>query len=584
MATRFSELGIIASRVLGWDLNPNIDHRENLAVWFSGLGIMANRVFGWNENPGIENGEDLVVQRVVSAADVFQRDEGSPSRSSGGIEQSDFASRVIEKHDPLAETPVNESVQKIIDSPVRSLIQQEASQPPQEERKPRKTTPLHKAASMSIYRGNERAQFQNLQRLEQLIATSDVDALDEKGNTALHLIAGVSYWDYGYHGLIVHELLEKGARVDILNDKGWTVLHTLMFGKDCSEKTVDELVKAGADVKKPDLEGRTPLHLLLEDNRRGLFHSPSSGLLIALIQRGSDVAAVDKKGNTPLHTAILSRYDCKTLSLLLDNGASLSAVNHEGDTPLHLLAALNSHDMFTHKKAVKLFLRKGADKNAKNLQAELPFHRAYERKGSEVIELLFPDSPSVDSRGRTPLHLAAGDSDSFTSGEPRIACLERFKKALTAERARFSVDSQGKTPLHYAAGNGFYEAIGELLPFATSDVVNAVDEEGNTALFHSVWTLLGEYRHGGMGVMDSDLPRIKEIFQVLSAPGKRLEIDENFSILLSTRAKKTINVLLDAGANPHVKNKKGETAISFCQTWISLFGCNPWLRSRSLKD
>ncbi len=478
----------------------------------------------------------------------------------GKQESSDTEERAMEVAQ-RASGSLQFAVHEENDSPQGRLVEPLAQSPlpevslPAPVAEPRKTTPLHEAVSMPIKGGgwkNEYLKVSNWRKIEQLVQSDNVNALDEKGNTPLHLVAELPHWSI-YHSELVRMFLDKRARVDLLNDRGRSVLHTLMFYGDCTDETVFMLVQAGAAVNGVDRDGKTPLHLLCTNFHRD-FDCEMPRLIKALVKEGALITALDFEGNTPLHIAIYSRCRMETLGLLLDLGAPVNAANHAGDTPLHLLVGLHQI-RYEYKEAVELFLEKGADKNRKNHQGEFPLHKAYDRKVSAVFELLEPDQPEIDEQGRTPLHLAAGDL--FWSSEIERS-LGRLRKALVKSAQPMAVDNQGKTPLHYAATVGFYEAIGEL-PL-NSEAVNALDQDGNTPLYYSVLALLGElHKHKDRGLL-----RLRTLAQVLSNPHMRLEIDERFATLFSTRLEQMINALLDAGADPHIRNKEGKTAISCC--------------------
>ncbi|GAB4831625.1 hypothetical protein Ancab_005637 [Ancistrocladus abbreviatus] len=74
------------------------------------------------------------------------------------------------------------------------------------------------------------------------------------------------------------------------------------------------LIRAGADPKKTDYDGRSPLHLAAS---RGF-----EDMVVFLIQEGVDINVSDNFGNTPLMEAIKNGHD-RVASLLCNEGASL---------------------------------------------------------------------------------------------------------------------------------------------------------------------------------------------------------------------------------------------------------------------
>lgn len=431
----------------------------------------------------------------------------------------------------------------------------------------RKKTALHEAICMEAYCGNELNMRRNIQKIPDLITPENINAQDEKGNTALHLLLQHRYW-FDYHEKIFNMLIDNGARVDLVNDKGRTALHEMMLNEDCSGTAFNKIITAGADINALDEADKTPLHLFFE-----VSHNHYMIPVSLLINNGADIHAQDNKGNTPFHIAITSKsflYKLKTLTYLLDNGAGINTPNNDGDTPLHFLARYNIYDMSDHRETVELLLTRGANKNLKNKKGQLPLHIAIKRHGSTVIDLLKPDcvDQSADSQGRTALHIIASD-ESFN--------IELFRTTLLESTEPMAPDNNGETPLHYAASIGFHEAIEEIP--TTPTTINLVNNDGNTAIYFAVMSLLSDQFNSPNGVTDQDIPNIKEIVEVLSNPKThRFNIDARLSTLSYMRQRIAINALLNKGADPRIKNQEGYNAISTIQRWVNLFGSNPNVR------
>lgn len=89
-------------------------------------------------------------------------------------------------------------------------------------------------------------------------------------------------------------------------------------------------------VSSKDINGRTPLHLAAQENRKEI-----ANLLVA---RRAEVDATDKDGSTPLHLAV-QQGNMEIAELLLVNKAKVNAKDNSGRTPLTYALNFGRKDM-----------------------------------------------------------------------------------------------------------------------------------------------------------------------------------------------------------------------------------------------
>ncbi|XP_070603744.1 oxysterol-binding protein-related protein 1 isoform X1 [Erythrolamprus reginae] len=168
------------------------------------------------------------------------------------------------------------------------------------------------------------------------------------GWTPLHLAC------YFGHTVVVKDLLEAGADVNVLNDMGDTPLHRASFtgrkevvmlllecdadtfivngnGQTAKEVTHDKEIREMLEAVERTQERKLE-ELLLQAAREG-----ETGKVAALLNRSNppDINCTDQMGNTPLHCAAYRAHKHCALKLL-KCGADTNVKNKNGQTPLAL--------------------------------------------------------------------------------------------------------------------------------------------------------------------------------------------------------------------------------------------------------
>ncbi|XP_031492431.1 potassium channel KOR1-like isoform X2 [Nymphaea colorata] len=174
-------------------------------------------------------------------------------------------------------------------------------------------------------------------------------------------------------------------------------------------------VRAGADPKKTDYDGRSALHL-----------SASKGytdITAFLINEGVDINLKDKFGNSPLLEAIKNGHD-HVASLLIQHGACLD-IDDAGSCLCKAVAKGNSD-------FVRRLLAHGVDPNSKDYDNRTPLHIAAAQGMYLLVKILLDAGANVflkDRWGKTPL-----DEGRRSGSRPMVDLLE---SAMASQSLKF---------------------------------------------------------------------------------------------------------------------------------------------------
>jgi ankyrin repeat protein len=306
-------------------------------------------------------------------------------------------------------------------------------------------------ASSPLHLASLHDHFKTMQLLIQRGA--DVTSRDNLNSTPLHLAALRGGTDS------VELLIEHGSDVNARNKENLTPLHLALYrvsaesvqlftqhevdvtGQDNSDvvgmlwnaraRTVEILIRHGADVHARDEDNSTPLHLASSCGRANAIQ--------LLIQHGADVTAPDKNGSTPLHLASDSYGPTsESIQLLIQHGADVTALDKNDSTPLHLASSRGWTD------AMQLLIQHGADVTALDKNDSTPLHLASPYRRTDAMQLLIQhgaDVTALDKNDSTPLHLASNSYGTFGS----IQLLIQHGADVNAR------DNRKSTPLHLLA-------------------------------------------------------------------------------------------------------------------------------------
>jgi ankyrin repeat protein len=239
-----------------------------------------------------------------------------------------------------------------------------------------------------------------LQRASRLL-----DTRDSEGNTPLHRLARS-----GWASEILTPLLAAGADIHSTNHAGRTPLHEAA-GSARDSGLLPELLRAGPAIEARDAEGRTPL---LVAAASGVATRPM--VFEALLRAGADARATDRDGRSAAHLLLDGAWPwdgvAECLGQLARAGADLGAADRQGRTPLHGLAALRggTSPLFFLRLPADLFAPGRVDFNARDARGDTPLHLAARGGDRDLFEWFVARGARLDAanaRGETPGRIAS---------------------------------------------------------------------------------------------------------------------------------------------------------------------------------
>ena len=192
----------------------------------------------------------------------------------------------------------------------------------------------------------------------------------------------------------VETLLKLGANVNTQNRKKQTPLHLASYRAEHAIAKI--LLENGANVYAQDSNGRTPLH-------EACFIEANLEMVQILLKHHANVNKRTRTRKTPLHYACLYSEGPDIVEILLENGASLNAQDEDGSTPLHE-AASGFNGTASKLEILKILLRHNAEVNARNREGETPLHDACNFEQLEIVQELLKHNPNVNAIAFREMH------------------------------------------------------------------------------------------------------------------------------------------------------------------------------------
>ncbi|WP_296325019.1 ankyrin repeat domain-containing protein [Treponema sp. UBA3813] len=372
---------------------------------------------------------------------------------------------------------------------------------------------------------------------------TDINAVDEYGDTALHVAARVNEAD------LVSFLVIKGADTELRNNEGDTALHVAI--KNSSIDAAKVLAIVHGDIFAKDGNDNSALELALSKGAEwyDAMITPQTGELR------------DVDGESIVHYFVKTR-DEKAIDRCIQVNIPLSVKDNYGLTPLHL-AFQNAQNAASVRIAARLLLA-----GAEPVRGDYAYFEDAVRTHNMILR--FND-------GQTPLHLATIDGHTgivdYILNEKTSA---RVSDILAAQ------DISGATPLHEAVRYGRVD-IARLLLINGANV-NSMDSIGKTPILliipgnaqQEMYPLLLQYR-ANVNQKDMYGDTVLHVATMANAPISILSLLASNGAVINERNKEGVTPLTLAielqhpeqvkfyaqnGADIYAEDMKGNTPLT----------------------
>ena len=352
--------------------------------------------------------------------------------------------------------------------------------------------------------------------------------LNADGDTCLHYAARNYQCKEVLQAIISH-----GVDVNVTNKKNITALMTAL--EEGNEDAINVLLTAGSHQNIADADGDTCLHYAARKYNWKLV----AEVLHALISHGVDVNTTNKNNVTVLMIACF-RGNTAAIPVLLNAGADANIVDADGFACLHY-AAQN----YLCTEVLQALISHGVDVNTTSKNSVTVLMTACNNGNTDAIHVLLnagADANIVDADGDTCLHYAAGN----------YQCTEVLQAIISHGVDVNATTKENVTALIIACDTKNTDAIPVLLNAGADP--NIADANGYTCLHYAAQSI-----------------QCTEILQAIISHGINVNATNKVNVTALEIAcqkgnNKTINVLLNVGADPNIANADGYT----CLHWAAL--------------
>jgi len=354
---------------------------------------------------------------------------------------------------------------------------------------------------------------------------ANVNHVDEKGFTVLHHAARLG------NESIVKKLLVKKLNIDAQDNSKLTPL--MWASKEESFNVVKELLDAGANPNLLSRQGEKAFDLakgkcrhLLKPSKLLTTAARSPEKFNRLIAQNVDVDSVDVNGRSALHI-FSKKGETSIVKTILANKPNINARDGNRETPLMLAARMG------HWKILGDLTEAGADLMLKNEEGKTAHDLA---RTDECVKFL---SYQHEINKKFQLAVLKGKKDK----------VEKYNQMGAQVN---QAGPEGYTALHYAASKSNQSILNFLLEEGAN--VRKTSDSGITPLHIAAG-------NPEKSIIDAILSKHPDV----NAACKHYE---NTPLMLAARRSGSfynVKILLDKGANPKLKNLKGKTALDLAR-------------------
>ena len=347
-------------------------------------------------------------------------------------------------------------------------------------------------------------------------------------------------------------LLQHRADLNLADHKGWTILHLLLTGYREDISALETVLKAGADPNAKTEDGATPLHFATT--------FPNAEATALLLRYGAEVDARDNRGQTPFHRSCQSyQVHYQRIEQLVAASADVHAVNGRGATGLQMIFETYNPSASMAMEKIKYLTKQGIDPLRTDHGGNTLFHALAgarctfgERDLQEFVDLVLRQNVSpkqTNHHGQLPLHFAIRNRN----GTPSTVVLD-FLLGSKCGLGINAADHRGVCPIHIAATCD--EAhLSAVLTRGADPSLSTCD--GQTPLM-----IASERRQSNMVGMLLDYLKLAGKAADVNSVDKQGRSALHYACTSGRR--ESVKILLEAGADPDVKDKAGKTPLCAC--------------------